>query len=318
MTANAIFHSPRESEIVSFWADDVSNCVYIGFSDGRILKANAAYSNSRATGQRSVSAVVANGVGAMSQEAMMEVFYRCHMAIAEVDDNKVTTKTWEVNAAAFSAMAGASAEASFVSPILYAGTDLTAWGALSWSSQLPDDTSIKIGVRAGRTEAEASAADWKVWTDDGGGAQSVSLADIDNTKPYIQIRASLSSLSRLATPSLAVVSASYRKSHTVYFFTTKMSLADGTKPDSAIIVANMDVPRNTKITFGVTDKNTADWDEYVEVEREKVFGTGWMSGDKVKVGVKIVALSPDSFATIDEFAVMVGGEKLQIVEASNG
>jgi hypothetical protein len=79
---------------------------------------------------------------------------------------------------------------------------------------------------------------------------------------------------------------------------------------NGLITGTITQPTETEVIFGVTNTNTADWNQYKEVELDKLFKLdNWES---LKVGIKFVSYG-DNVASACEFGIMTGSELKRIL-----
>ena len=157
---------------------------------------------------------------------------------------------------------------------------------------------------------------YKNWTSfDSTSVQPISLDTFSLKEPWIQIRVSLKSSFKNISPSVSSVAVSYRTKFAVYFFTTKFILERGSNLESGLIVANMSIPQNTEIKIGISDKNSAVWNEYQIISTDKAFQIATEDTERLKVGLKFISYSNNAIAITDEFALMLGGQKMNVLKA---
>jgi hypothetical protein len=313
MTTQAIFHLTGDHRITSLFVDDVSNCILIGLSDGRIIKADKSIGNAYLTGRRTISAIVEDGYGFLSDEAAVTALYLSKDAVLQASSNEELINSW-ATVQPYSASRTKEVTGVFTGPPLWAGEDFIFWREISWDCFIPGDSSIAVQVRAADTQEHLLEKAWTTYNATGNQAKSLDYMSKDGA--WIQFRAILSSSEITDMPRISNLSVSYRTRFSVYFFTTKFTMSRGTNLNSGLIIANMSVPRNTEVKIGLSDQNTSDWNQYQLVDTEKAFSINKTGTERIKVGFKMISHSDDVFASVNEFALMLGGEKAETIRTS--
>lgn len=311
MPVKTLLHLNNNQRLTSLFVDDKTNSVLIGMNDGRIIKAIRSVINAYATGNRVISAKVMDGSGFLTEEAMIKTLYLCRNAILQATNEGEISSSWTATIP-YSANKTEEAEGIFTSQPLYAGEDFIFWNDISWNSS-GDGANITVKIRTAETESDLF---YKNWTSFNSSViQPIRLDAFSLKEPWIQIRTSLKSSLKNISPSISSVAVSYRTKFAVYFFTTKFVLERGTNLESGLIVANTSVPQNTEIKIGISDKNSAAWNEYQIISTDKAFQIETEDTERVKVGIKFISYSNNSVAVADEFALMLGGQKMEILKA---
>lgn len=314
MKPNALLHLNGDQRITSLFVDDISGSIFIGLSDGRIIGANRSLLNSHATGNRSFSASIEDGYGFISQEAFKRVLYICRDAVLRAERTNEVSNIWKT-IKPYSANETNEIVGVFTSRPLWAGEDFIFWKDVFWDSNGGENTEATVQVRIASSSGELESKDWLSFNVISG-EQSASLDQSASIGAWIQMRVVLKSSTANFSHFINKVGISYRSKYALYFYTMKFSMDRGTNLDSGLLVANMDVPRNTEVKIGVTDTNSNEWNDYQIIDVDRAFKLDKTETERMKVGFKIISHSPDSFAKIDEFAVMVGGEKMKMLKAT--
>lgn len=314
MSVKSILHLNGDQRITSLFTDAISNCVFIGLSDGRIIKAEKSVVNAYATGNRTVSSIIENGYGSVSNEVFNKAIYLCRNQILQVEQEGYISSRWETENP-FSANRTYEIEGIFTSQALYAGDDFIVWKDVLWESSGLEDSEILIQVRVGKTEQELLSKEWLSF-DTLNTSETRSLNSLNGNGSWIQVRAILKTSERDFSPSINTISISYQTRYAVYFFTTKFTMERGANLKSGLIVANMNVPQNTEIKVGIVDSNTADWTKYNIVPLDRAFPIIPENSERLKIGFKFISHYPASYANVDEFAMMVSGEKMKSLKVT--
>lgn len=314
MIAKEILHLNTEQRITSLFVDKQSNNILLGLNDGRIIKANRSVINAYATGKRVVSAVVEDAYGNISNEVALNVLYLLRNAILKVDGNEAVSSTWTANCP-YSAIETGEIKGIFTSQPLWAGEDFIFWKEIMWDIANPTGTKTTLQVRSAPTSDSLEASEWKTFNASSG-QHFESLDTLDIKNPWLQTRCILTTSNKNHTPIVAKVAVVYRTKFSVYFYTTKFVMERNSNLESGLLIANMDIPRNTEVKIGVADNNSSEWNGYQIIDPEKSFLINKKDSERIKIGFKLISNSPDTYATIDEFALMLGGEKMEILKVT--
>jgi hypothetical protein len=296
------------TEIESLFYDQGRNAVLIGLSDGRILKMDYAASTGFLTGERSVFVKAADGFGNWSHTSWSNIFFGIKDKIMEVASSKAVSR-WKTVVKPFSADSPSRIVATFLSPVMWAGEDLSFWKRIDWDQQVLAGTSVKIKVRVADTAEALLQKDWTVFSvGTGVPAGSESMDGFNGNGSYLQVGVEMETELSGVTSQMSKIAVLYETKHAVYFFTTKFVLDRDSNTQTGLITGKMTVPEKTEVKFGVAGTNSADWAEYTVVELDKMFAVPEEARRRVKVGVKFVSYSDTAYAVVDEFAVALGAD----------
>ena len=293
--------------ITAVLADAVSNSVFAGLNDGRILRIENLRTNMAMTGQRSLYGQILDGFGNLSDPGWMDAVYRIHNEVLLVNQDKE-------QAVSFSAVVPASAntrqtiDAVFTTPPLWGGSDFGWWENLTWSAAVPIGTSVMISAKSGVSDKDVAAQPWKSF-ETTPGSNAISLGAIGNS-PWLQLQATLRTSVANLGPSVTSLQATYRTKNSVFFFTKKFKFDRATNLSSGIITAQAITPRFTEVKFGVSGTNSSNWNDYQPISLDKIFPLASATEDRIKVGIKMINYKTGIVPEVDGFALMVGGEEL--------
>ena len=309
MHATPILDLGDSATITSLFSDPAGGGVFIGLSDGRILRLDSVDATSSLAGARGAYAYVKDGFGNESGQGILNFAYRLHRMIIDVDSGESVTRRFSVNEA-FSATTEKSVSAVFTSPVLWGGSDFGFWESLSWNMTRPAGTRVELRFRTGSTANGVAFGEWtalKLPLDSG--TDMAAFNATPTTHKYVQLQVIMSSESPTVTPVVSEVTASFRTKFAVYFFTKKFVLDRDSNLSTGIATASVATPLGTEVKFGLCDKNSNDWDDYTEIELDKFFALPESVKSRFKVGIKFVSHNDHNAPSVDEFALMFGGEK---------
>ena len=287
----------EDVEITALYPDAYLGKVWIGVSDGRVLLLDNIQTNAFMSGDRRMYGQIMDGMGCESELVSTPVQFQLENVVAIVESDGTTT-THSISVPV-SASLYEKAYATFTTPPLWAH-DLLEWGNAVWSAVTAGDSEAKLFVRYAESELALTSAPW-VYV---GVSGTCSLSVVPNTTNYLQAKIELSSVAKTQLPWVSSLVISYRGAHSIYFFTTKIVLEETASPSAIVLCANQTVPVNTKIEYGITDTNSAEWTDYTIISKEKLQEINPALSGRIKVGIKLVSYDTTHYPVVDEFAVM--------------
>jgi hypothetical protein len=235
-------------------------------------------------------------------------------AILKIDESGSVLSTWKVNCP-YSASETSDIQGVFTSVPLWAGEDFIFWKEIMWDVSNPTGTKTILQVRSASTKEELEFSGWKTFeASSGQHFENLDMLGIKNA--WLQLRCVLNTSSKNISPSVARVTVVYRTKFSVYFYTTKFVMKKGVDLETGLLVANMEVPRNTEVKIGISDKNTNEWDGYQIINPDEAFIINEKKSERIKIGFKLISNSSDTYATIDEFALLLGGKQMEILKVT--
>ena len=314
--------------VASMYSDGPTGSVLVSLSDGRILRIDEITMLAWLTGDRLLSAQVVDGFGSMSPVGNMPILYALHNRIIEINKAKEQI-VWKEVAAPFSATSEDEVVGSFTSPVMWGGLDFGFWDSLQWEQDAPEGTSISVQARVAPDPASILSGAWYNMTDEPAGDDVMpnssssssdspvnqgftrSMNRFNGSGGYLQLRVVLATSVAGTSPSMVRLTASYATKFAVYFFTQKFIMKTGSDANSMFLTGTYSMPQNTEIRFGVAPGNATAWTDYTVVEPDNLATMPPGAGDRFKFGVKMSSWddSPGAYPTLDEFAVMVGAAK---------
>ena len=326
-----ILHLPEGTSVVSMFPDNVTSSVLISLSDGRILTCDSVSMLGSLTGLRTIYSEVVDGFGFTIPSPSLDVMYALHNRILEINSSK-SSLVWKKVEAPLSATIRDEIKGVFTSQVMWGGNDFGFWDNIYWEEDTPTGCSSIIYLRTAESEAEISSAEWvsvksqssaRIINQDRASSSSSETSESSEDRSrfrrnmdefnlkgnYIQLRAELSTTIKDISPTIYKATISYRTKHAVYFFTQKFNMEAGTSSDGVIITGNYTAPQNTEVQFGMTGTNSIDWNDYSILDPDSIMAMPSGVDDKFKIGVKFTSSDPAAYATVDEFAVMLGGEE---------
>lgn len=299
-------------EYISFMTKDDKMGIMFTTSTGRILSSEQSSLNAYLTGNRTVYANVWDGYGNGSNMATSDFFYALYKRITEITQDKEIVKTRFFTKQTSYLCDKITAE--FVSQVMYVKQDMGVWKEIVWEEYKPENSDIKIYIRTATSSDELQKTPWKYCFKSEDGENSIITRKLNNimiSGQYLQMRVEMISYENNISPMLANVSIKYSTKKSFYFFTEKFALENGSDVKNGIMSASITKPINTEVNFGITDKNSADWNDYQTIDVDKLFPVS--NYKDIKVGIKLVSYN-ESIPTVDEFALMFGDEKKQIIK----
>jgi hypothetical protein len=308
--------------ITGLFPDGRSNSVLVGLSDGRILQMTHLAANAFLTGRRSAQARFTDGFGNSSAFAVRNLLYRLHRQVARVNVDKELVQTRSARLPA-SAAGKDRAVAVFTTPVLYAGEDFGRWQELRWREQVPSGGRLQMALRTAASTGATASAPWTYFASRAQDSSESSASDTSDPwetvvhsldglaagTPYLQMRATLETAVAGLSPALWELTVSYRAKFAVYFFSRRFSLQRGAKPDGGLLTAQIVAPTHTEVKFGLSEGNSADWNDYQVIAPDRLFSLGEEFRHHFKVGIKLISYEEDAHAVVDEFALLLGARQ---------
>lgn len=310
-----ILDLPCDEHITEIMEDSIGGFLFTT-SKGRILHSDGVDVNAYLTGNRKLTAKAIDGFGRESDDFQTELIYSLHDQIVEVNEDKEVEK--------FHFTEGTYAQkideikATFVSPVIFVKNDFGIWKSIVWTENKDENTDILVCVRNGRTPTELANSDWDhcfISRDSDNnyvqtGSITRDLSKYDFKGQYMQIKVVMTSQEQDITPYMSNISLIYTTSFASYFFTVRFSLDKGTELDNVLCVADITKPTNTEVKIGVSDKDSADWDDYSIISLDELNKIELQDG--IKVGMRLISYE-DSVPEVANFALMTGGNKQQTI-----
>ena len=277
----------------------------LGLSDGRILRLNAIVSNAYMTGIRSLYGITQGAFGQLSDPGYLQIYHHLYNKIAEVNADKEITLAESVSQA-FSASAFDNPYGVFTTPVLWGGEDFVQWGNIAWTATSLSALAINAYVRVGESTDALLSKEWSHFDESVNLLAQYSLDRFNQHGAYIQAKLVLTPTNTIS-PIVTNFRLSYRTKHSVYFFTSKFSMIKTSDAESVLITGTATEPAYTELKWGIATTNTSDWDDFTIVEMDKL--STIPKTNNIKVGIKMVSNVPYANAIVDEFAIMIGANK---------
>ena len=320
--------------INSVFLDSTGNAILIGTSDGKIIKMDMLVANAYLTGTRSVFAQIQDGFGNVSDIGYSNLTYQLKDQIIKVLEDKTVEFIKTITIPFSASMLENKAEAIFTSQILNGGEDFIGWTSMEWNQTIPSETSTRIYVRSANSVNEVISSKWVCLkytsypigssssstssfsssqmsdssTDD---ARSVVLPldDLDSVGKYIQFKIVLTTNVANISPSIYNLVVLYKTIKSSFMFTQKYILKKSTNIKSILLTANIIQPQYTEVKFGISDGETALWNDYSPLDIEKITEITGVTKDRVKIGIKLISHVPSVYPIVNEFALIFKGSK---------
>jgi len=292
--------------------DDKAGHVLFGTFSGKIFSCSLVAVNGYLSSGRSVYGEAVDGFGHVSKTTSTEVLYGLYKKVAEISVDKAITRWKFVENGV--PLSNERISGVFTSPILYVREDLGFWKDFSWTEDKPDNTAITICIRSADTTAELALKDYDYCFDSTG----KTVPYVESIDPllingkYLQFKITMETDAIGVTPVVLSTGISFSTKQTLYFFTTKFSLETDSNARTGLITANITEPENTEITFGISDENSDDWNDYKVVDLNRFFTLD--NYESLKVGIKFVSYDTN-IPEVAEFALMIGADEDTIIEA---
>jgi hypothetical protein len=227
--------------------------------------------------------------------------------IAELTD-EMTVSRWKTVIKPFAAESYDTISGVFTTPVLWAGEDFGWWGNAEWNQTLGPNNKAILAIRVAGTENALLSSNWVTYESTTSGSQSWNLDGLSTAGGFAQMKIVLTSTSATENPIISSLVIPYYTKHASYYFATKITMAKGSSIKGGLLTTAVSVPRNTEIKWGVSDKNSVNWNDFISITPDKLFSLPDNFGDRVKIGAKILTYDDERYATIDEFSVAFNAE----------
>jgi len=288
-------------EIRTLFRDGPDGAILIGTSQGRILLVKNLSSTAYMTGDRTIYANTVDGNGVSSDTASMNIRYGLINKIVEMSSEMSVIRWKDVNQPS-GAESVKTVSGVFTTPVMWAGEDFGWWGNASWTQTLNGGRAV-VAIRIASSEAGLLSAPWR--TNESIDSELVTwpLEDMSAAGGYAQFRVVLESEISETSPVVSGLVIPYYAKHASYFFLTKLTMTKGSGIKGGLITAAVSVPKHTEVKWGVSNSNSASWNDFMPVTLDKLFELSESFGDRLKVGAKLLAYDDERYPSIDEFAV---------------
>lgn len=313
--------------VVAMYPDGVTGAVLVSLSDGRILMVDELTMIGYLTGDRILSAQTMDGFGSISAVGSTSVLYSLHNRVIEINKSKEQVR-WKEVIEPFSAASIGKAIGVFTSPVMWGGHDFGFWKGLYCDRSTPDGTSVSVYARAGTNQNSILSNEWLDMTpgtneinnleiasssSSMGSHESVtmfkSLDGFNSKGSYLQLKLVLGTSESGSRPVVVKLTASYETKYSVYFFTQKFILKQGSNASDLFLSGTYSMPQGTEIKFGVSPSGSSDWNNYTIIEPDTLSSMPSEISDRLKMGIKMSSWSDSSFPSVDEFAMTIGASK---------
>lgn len=291
--------------VVCIKKDIKNNQVLFGTYNGKILSCNYLSINSYLTSKRNVYAEAVDGFGHISELSSIDILYSLYKKIIEISDKKSIVRwNFAENSVPLNNERGCGI---FISPILYVKEDLGLWKDFTWTENKPEKSEITFCLRSSDSIDKLYQEDW-IYCFDSSGKTLPYTQSIDSliiNGKYLQFKVIMYTDLQFVTPIVVSTGISYSTKNSVYFFTTKFSLEKNSNAKIGLITANITEPLNTEISFGISNLNSNDWNDYESININRFFSM--KDFNNLKVGIKFSSFN-ENIPKVSEFSFMYGAD----------
>jgi len=308
-----ILELPNWEYITSMQKDPVKDWIIFSTSEGRILRCDEALFNAYLTGEKTVYANIVDGFGNISNTVSIDFFYALYRKISQItSDKEIIRSKYVVDS---SAIMSDIVKGIFLSPVLFVKEDLGFWKELIWEETKPEGSDIVIYLRNANSVDELNLKTWDYAfcsRSPESGTITRELNNINLDGRYLQIKVEMSMKSLGNGPSVAKITVNYSTKQASYFFTNKLKMENNADAQKGLLTATMTEPQNTEIKFGISTVNSSNWDDYDVITPDMAFNME--NAENVKVGIKFISYDDSHIPVVDEFALMVGADKVRVLQ----
>lgn len=312
MIFTPIFKSNNGNVSLLKYADGIGE-VFVVTDTGNIVKIRSIPTNAYGTGLSEIFSQILDGDGSLSDIVYDYVYYDLYKAVASVFQNNFNVVKENVNAFGINKLD--SIIGVYVSDVLVADEDFGFWKTISWTQNL-NDGRVVVALKVSDSESELLAMDWQYYISLespaygqlGAFTISESLDRFNLKGRYMQFKVVLESYTSDSTPIVTDFVISYAAKHSVFFFTRKLKIDRKHNIGNILITSSYSEPQNTEIRFGITNSNSAEWQDYKIVNLNELITLSSNWGNVVKVGIKMSSYTETSYPVVQEFAFLLGSD----------
>ena len=303
---------PDDECIIKISKDKYLNSILLLTNRGRILNFDKSFIGGYLTGYNTIYATVLDGFLNANTFASSFMYYFINK-IAEINEYKSINKWKHVEKASISK--STNIMASFISPAFYVQEDLGIWKTLIWSETSIEQSDVTVSVRSSDSIDNLKTKPWEFTFIKSAEDLSTNivkdLQGYDLNGRYFQVKVEIRSSGDISSI-VHNINVIYTTKQTSYFFSEIFSLEKDSNINQGIITATINEPLNTEVKFGISDKNTSDWNSYQLVELDKFFPLNNL--ENIKIGVKFSSYDVVNIPDVSEFALLCSGDKKEILK----
>lgn len=269
-------------------------------------------------GLTNVFCQILNGEGDFSSLIYDSCYYDLYQAIALLNSRENTYSFIQSDVRSFSAFKHTKVTALYVSDVLKADEDFGFWKTITWR-QTSSDSRVTVAIKVANTEEELLKTDWQYYIskespDLYGQSQGLpftvteSLNRFNLKGRFLMFKVEMETADKFDNPIVGDFIISYASKHSVFFFTRKIKITKTSNIDNLIFTANLSEPEKTEVKFGITNSNSADWEDYKIITLDQLVSLPSDYGNSVKIGVKMSSYSETKYPVVQEFSFLVGSE----------
>lgn len=266
-------------------------------------------------GLTAVYAQIQDGNGHFAKRMTLPVYYDLYQSVVRLESGSVNFQVVKDEVLAHSVYRYAKVRGVYLSEVLKADEDFGFWKYVSWH-QTGNVSRVVVALRTGTTEEECQEAEWwylsetseAVYGNFPSGLDVVKDLDRFNiTGRFIQFKIELETTISSDVPIVTDFVITYVGKHSVYFFTKKIKIGVS-EARHLLLTASTTTPVKTEVRFGITDSNSADWEDYRIITLDRLVKLSDTFGKKIKVGIKLTSHDSVAYPIVEEFAFLVDGE----------
>ena len=299
--------------VTSMYPDGVTGSVLVALSDGRILKIDEITMLASLAGDRILSAQVVDGFGSVSMTGSTSVLYALHNRIIEINKVKEQVR-WKEVVEPFSATSVSDASGVFTSPVMWGGQDFGYWKNLQWECSRAENTGVSVYARVAFDSTSIFSEDWQNMSTDPQTPTPMttitkSMDGFNNKGGYLQLKMVLKTSASDKAPVVTKLTASYEAKFSVYFFTQKFIMKQGSNASDMFLTGTYSMPQNTEVKFGIAPAGSCEWNDYTVIEPNKLTSLPPGTSERFRMGIKLSSWDDSASPSVDEFAVIIGADK---------
>ena len=259
---------------------------------------------------------ILNGEGDFSEVVNTHFYYDMYNAIIQLDGQTSDFDVVKDSVTAYTVEKNTKVTALYVSDVLKADEDFGFWKTITWK-QTVDLGRVVVALKVAETEEELATLGWQYYISENPesnytttiGGEYVVVKDLDkfNLKGrFMRFKVGLEATDAFEVPVVSEFVITYAAKHAVFFFTRKIKVSKGSNIDNIVLTATYSTPSNTEVRFGLTNSNSANWEEYRLVNLDELISLPSDWGNAIKVGVKLSSYSDVRYPVVQQLAFLLG------------
>lgn len=287
--------------------------LFVATDQGKINKITGLPLSTFGTGLTEVYSQILNGDGDLSSLTYDYVYYDLYRSVVSVFADEFEIVKENINS--YGINKSDKVTGVYISDVLVADEDFGFWKNITWTQSV-SGARVVIALKVAESESELLRMDWQYYIEEplqygsvgGSSVFSKSLDRFNLKGRFLQFKVIFETTSAFSVPFVSELIVSYGSKSSVLFFTRKFKITRGDNIDNIILTATYSEPQKTELRFGIINSNSTNWPDYRIVDLNELVSLPSNWGNMIKVGIKFSSYSESQYATVQEFAFLIGSK----------